>query len=137
MLCFLPPTSSVIVISGAGTLPVRAERAVSPVRRRRQERLLRCVRIDDTSVAGSKNKLTAQILADMETVWTELVTAGKVIAIDSKSTGLSALRTMARTDPSGFIRTYAALLPRAIATDEDGEPVGVIVTGVPRAGRDK
>jgi hypothetical protein len=67
----------------------------------------------------------------MEIVWNELVTS-----IESKSTGLAALRTMARQDPSGFIRTYAALLPRALATDEDGDPIKVIVTGVPRAGRD-
>jgi hypothetical protein len=86
---------------------------------------------------GSKNRLTAQILEHMEIVWNELVTAGKVTSIESKSTGLAALRTMARQDPSAFIRTYAALLPRALATDEDGEPVSVIVTGVPRAGRDK
>ena len=85
---------------------------------------------------GSKNRLTAQILADMETVWAELVTAGKVTSIESRSTGLSALRTMARSDPSGFIRIYASLLPRAVPLDEDGDPINVIVTGVPRAGRD-
>jgi hypothetical protein len=56
---------------------------------------------------GSKNRLTAQILEHMEIVWNELVTAGKITSIESKSTGLSALRTMVRQDPSGFISFVA------------------------------
>jgi hypothetical protein len=40
---------------------------------------------------GAKNRLTARVLADMEQVWTELVSEGRPTPAESKTTGLSAL----------------------------------------------
>src|SRR5947208_9621699 len=49
---------------------------------------------------GAKNRLTARVLEDMHQVWTELVSEGRIAPAESKTTGLSALRIMARERPA-------------------------------------
>ena len=63
---------------------------------------------------GAKNRLSARILEDMHQVWTELVSEGKTAPPESKTTGLSTLRIMARERPAEFAKMYAGILPREL-----------------------
>src|SRR5919198_2789716 len=63
---------------------------------------------------GAKNRLSARILEDMHQVWTELVSEGKTAPPESKMTGLSTLRIMARERPAEFAKMYAGILPREL-----------------------
>jgi hypothetical protein len=63
---------------------------------------------------GAKNRLSARILEDMHQVWTELVSEGKTAPRESKTTGLSTLRIMARERPAEFAKMYAGILPREL-----------------------
>ena len=59
---------------------------------------------------GAKNRLTARVLEDMHQVWTELVSEGRTAPAESKTTGISALRIMARERPAEFAKMYATVL---------------------------
>ena len=64
---------------------------------------------------GAKNRLTARVLADMEQVWSELVSEGRAAPAESKTTGLSALRIMARERPAEFAKMFVtALMPKEL-----------------------
>ena len=64
---------------------------------------------------GAKNRLTARVLEDMHQVWTELVTEGRTAPAESKTTGLSALRIMARERPAEFAKMFATtLMPKEL-----------------------
>jgi hypothetical protein len=64
---------------------------------------------------GAKNRLTARVLEDMHQVWTELVSEGRTAPTESKTTGLSALRIMARERPAEFAKLYATtLMPKEL-----------------------
>ena len=63
---------------------------------------------------GAKNRLSARVLEDMHQVWTELVSEGRAVPPESKTTGLSALRIMARERPAEFAKMYAGILPREL-----------------------
>ena len=64
---------------------------------------------------GAKNRLTARVLEDMEQVWTELVSDGRTAPLESKTTGLSALRIMARERPAEFAKLFVtALMPKEL-----------------------
>ena len=64
---------------------------------------------------GAKNRLTARVLEDMHQVWTELVSEGRTAPAESKTTGLSALRIMARERPAEFAKLYVTTLtPREL-----------------------
>jgi hypothetical protein len=55
-------------------------------------------------VKGSRNKISESFLSDLHTEWLE--------------SGASALKIMAREDPSGFVKVTAALLPREFEITE-------------------
>src|SRR5438067_5073494 len=64
---------------------------------------------------GAKNRLTARVLEDMHQVWTELVSEGRIAPAESKTTGLSALRIMARERPAEFAKMFATtLMPKEL-----------------------
>jgi hypothetical protein len=64
---------------------------------------------------GAKNRLTARVLEDMHQVWTELVSEGRTAPAESKTTGLSALRIMARERPAEFAKMFATtLMPKEL-----------------------
>jgi|SRR5262245_43530165 len=63
---------------------------------------------------GSKNRLSAQVIADMHQVWCEIIGTAKAAPPEERTTGLSALRTMAREKPADFAKMYAAILPREL-----------------------
>jgi hypothetical protein len=63
---------------------------------------------------GAKNRLSARVLEDMHQVWTELVSEGRAVSPESKTTGLSALRIMARERPAEFAKMYVSILPREL-----------------------
>jgi hypothetical protein len=68
---------------------------------------------------GAKNRLTSRVLEDMHQVWTELVSEGRATPPEAKTTGLSALRTMARERPAEFVKMYATtLVPKDIDITE-------------------
>src|SRR5205807_3829139 len=64
---------------------------------------------------GAKNRLTARVLEGMHQVWTELVSEGRIAPAESKTTGLSALRIMARERPAEFAKMFATtLMPKEL-----------------------
>jgi hypothetical protein len=53
--------------------------------------------------AGNRDKLCRELLADMADAW--------------QSYGIKALKDMAQTDPSNFVKAYVGLLPKEVKVD--------------------
>jgi Family of unknown function (DUF5681) len=61
---------------------------------------------------GSRNRLSASVLADMEQVWEEH-RSGKINP-DDQRTGITALRVLSKTDEGAFLKLYIAVLPKEV-----------------------